>query len=984
MGFTQSEQNLQLVENRTTQSLAKPREKSVVAQGNGVRSLAEPVRHRLVFLLLDAAQDEQLPFVRLQGVEQFPELSRAFGPRAATENARVLLGQILEFGSGAALADAFAEQFLDAVEEHGAQELEQDRSLSRGIRPEPRKLGDGAGPRFLHQVLGICQSRVICEPVPGLSEKQRAATLDQQGEAVRVALPRAGDEHRRLGSIHSRSLRLPNANRISEDPLKPGDLADHREAITMNDSPAPDDLAFVAEFLAQYESDLREGRIYDLAHYQDLFPGREEALAREWARLEDEDGLPARVAHYRIERELGRGGQGRVYLARDENLDRDVALKVLPDHGPLATRRLARFRREAEVAARLDHPGICTVFDSGQSNGVTYIAMRFVAGETLAVRIRSQGEPGAADRDRQFAVAQVIEKAARALHATHEAGILHRDLKPSNLMVTPGGEPIVLDFGLARDDRATDATLTRSDEIFGTPVYMSAEQLRGEALDRRTDIYSLGATLYELLSSRTPFDVRSRESLFQKILTEEPIPLRRRNPHLPRDLCTIVETAMAKGKSQRYRSMEEFADDLQRFREYRPIRARAVGPVGKVTRWARRNPRVALLSVLVVAAVVAGLFLFDDITEGQRRKQEARVQDLILRSWQKLYSADAKRALPLLDEVFRLDPNNVEAIAARTWHDSGDPERALATLDTHLARLGPGDVHADLRWLRAYYLRAMNRDEEAARERARAGRVDSPLRLYFQGLSAAHGFLRALSEEEGRVAVRLFRRAIARSELPRFHFLHSILMTASLIQDRKLMDEAAEDMEFHWPDSPATHDAIGQFYLPVDREKGLRSLRWLVDHTDEGAPYCGLATDALSRGETGEALRLLDQGIAKDPAFAAIHLMRGNLRAQQGDRLGARKDFVRAIELEPQQPYYYRALSGFHRAEKNWDAARHDFGALRARSDTWLAHKAFADACEAMGDLQAALRAFEEVARRRPSEEAGETVRRLRAALRSK
>ena len=330
-----------------------------------------------------------------------------------------------------------------------------------------------------------------------------------------------------------------------------------------------------------------------------------------------------RFGRYRLVRELGRGSQGCVFLAEDSELGRQVALKVLPTHRAPGEDHRRRFAREAELASRLDHPGLCAIYDRGMSGSSSYLAMRFVDGETLAAAIsrarrqaevtgKSQairlGENMATERDAIAAVLRVFEQVADALHAAHEKGLIHRDVKPGNIIIDRQGQPVLLDFGLARDVESAVA-LTLSGDLVGTPAYMSPEQLAAHRidLDRRTDVYSLGATLYECLTIRRPFEAVTRNELYQQILTAEPTSPRRLNPGIPKDLEIVVQTALEKDRNRRYRTAADLADDLRRVREVQAIRARKAGVVRRMQRWVQRNPVVASSVVLVFLVMAVGL-----------------------------------------------------------------------------------------------------------------------------------------------------------------------------------------------------------------------------------------------------------------------------------------------------------------------------------------------------------------------------------------
>lgn len=379
----------------------------------------------------------------------------------------------------------------------------------------------------------------------------------------------------------------------------------------------------VLDFMERYVSDRLEGQHHALAHYLRQFPGFEEEVSRAFLAEEDatSDGVTAavspgdtategRLSNYVMGRELGRGGQGVVYLARERRLDRPVAIKVLHPAVGGDTHALVRMRREAEIASRLDHPGICVVHDHGRDGGSAWIAMRYVEGESLAQRLRR--EPGPVqDRAQQKNMLLLVERVARALEAAHQAGIVHRDVKPGNIMIDRGGNPVLLDFGLARDEGEPGVTLTATSAVLGTPAYISPEQLRRERLplDGRADVYGLGVTLFRLLCGRVPFEGATFAAVARQITHEAPPRPRRCNPRLSRDLERVILTALHKERVDRYASAEALAEDLRRVREGQPVAARPLGVFRRLVRFGWRNPALFATASLLLMAVLGGLIL---------------------------------------------------------------------------------------------------------------------------------------------------------------------------------------------------------------------------------------------------------------------------------------------------------------------------------------------------------------------------------------
>lgn len=333
------------------------------------------------------------------------------------------------------------------------------------------------------------------------------------------------------------------------------------------------------------------------------------------ARVEPDVAVDAirQLDRYVIISEIGRGGMGRVYLAYDSKLKRSVALKAMKTRD---AEDVSRYRRELEIAAALQHPNIAAIYDGHFVDGTFIIAMQYVDGQSL-------GSTRLELRDALAAVAQ----ASRAVHHAHEKGIIHRDLKPENLIRSKEGRVFVLDFGIAKPMQKHVA-LTETGIVVGTPLYMSPEQACGLPLDGRTDVYSLGATLYALTTHRPPVEGTEMVDIIRRVVSEEPQPPRKVNPRLHADVETVVLKAMSKDPRARYASAQDLAEDIERFLAGEPILARPVSVVLKGWRYMRRRPW-AMATVLAVAlglAATLGAIGSENAKQTRERDAIARIE----------------------------------------------------------------------------------------------------------------------------------------------------------------------------------------------------------------------------------------------------------------------------------------------------------------------------------------------------------------------
>jgi tetratricopeptide (TPR) repeat protein len=637
------------------------------------------------------------------------------------------------------------------------------------------------------------------------------------------------------------------------------------------------------------------------------------------------------IGPYQPLKELGRGGQALVYLAEDRRLNRPVALKILTGFGPLSETTMERFRREAEVASKLDHPGICTVYDAGVEGGIPFIAMRYVVGMSLAQKIRqargAEGQethvslddlkegseatdektpvtPGTATRAEVLRITAILEKAARALHVAHEAGIIHRDIKPGNLMVTPSGEPVILDFGLAGTEAGEPGTLTRTGQLFGTPAYMSPEQLMAKRIrvDRRTDVYSLGATLYECLTLKRPFEAPTREAMYQAIQYKDPPDARKLNPQLPADLVVVVEKALEKDRDRRYATALDFAEDLRRVRERKPIAAKPVSMIGRTLRYARRRPaRAALILLLIMGLpLVTGMGGYIVANQPEIEKQRAQaVTDEVERHLMAGYDAlsmegyteesyeDPQQVAAAFEAALELQPGCAEAVAGKAlvllWQ-----ERAKACLDFLDTHHSLEEKMPALQGIRVDALKGLGKMKEAADLEAGIPPPKTALECFVKGSRLLWG--RAYLDDPGQVrqAIDLLNRAALSSPHARLLYHSKLAHAIGRLAETAPARRIANALTTLWPKRPEA---------------------WFW------------ASCALERVDKEESIRVIRQMVSLQPDSSFAHYQLGWKLEKAGLFDEAIAEFQKAVELTPDRRSAYFGLGFAYAKKRCFDAA---------------------------------------------------------------
>ena len=551
------------------------------------------------------------------------------------------------------------------------------------------------------------------------------------------------------------------------------------------------------------------------------------------ARPDSSHASRPKISGYEILGKLGEGGMGIVYKARQTGLNRLVALKMIIGGGQVREHHLARFRIEAEAVAQLHHPNIVQIYDIGEVDGLPYVALEFLEGGDLAHRLDGTPQPG-------MAAAELMATLARAVHAAHEARIVHRDLKPANVLLAGDGTPKITDFGLAKRLESEDHQ-TQSGDIMGTPSYMAPEQALGRTKDvgPAADIYALGAIMYDVLTGRPPLKGETIMETVRLVINTDPVPPSRLVPRLARDLETICLKCLHKDPQKRYSTAEEFAKDLDRYREGKPIKARPTSLWEHGLKWSKRRP-VAALSIAV------SLLAFFGLTVGLIVYQEQRTA---------FVDREQNRGLVLLDEAEKASTpvalHNVQVDLATFLQRTKDEARLKLIWDR---------VDAKQKWVDDQLLALSSRDAAQQRDREDRERNAKFLEL----------------RQEAQLYAANFGVLVQADRLKKLKAAaHAALSTYA--KDPQVSDGA-------WTLAESLPGALS------DTEKA----------RVKDSCYDLLLIRSQAAEDPAEGLRILDRAVRLRPeATAAYHLRRAECLERAGDRAGRDRENRAASLIKP-------------------------------------------------------------------------------------
>jgi serine/threonine protein kinase/tetratricopeptide (TPR) repeat protein len=718
------------------------------------------------------------------------------------------------------------------------------------------------------------------------------------------------------------------------------------------------------------------------------------------------------ISHYKILEKIGEGGMGVVYKAEDTKLERSVALKFLPPELTRDAEAKERFIREARAASALDHPDICTIYEINEAEGQTFIAMAYVEGENLQKKIES----GPLKIDEALNIAIHV---AQGLQEAHERRIVHRDIKPANIMLTPRGQVKIMDFGLAK--LGGDKQITEKEATPGTVAYMSPEQTRGDDVDHRTDIWSLGVVLYEIITGQRPFKGAYHQAIVYSILNEEPAPVTGLRAGVPMELERIIAKALAKSPDRRYQHVDELMVDLNRAKEELRIGILPPRKRPKEFSWARAI--LTAFIVVVLAVLIASYFLYRDV----KRMVTPGVSKVARTQWQNSIAVLPFRDYsPHKDQEYFCD-GMTEAIIGKL---SGLPDLKVISMTSVMRYKSPerdivkiGDELSVATILEG----SVQKEDSRVRVRAQLINVADDAHLWTQTYDRELASIFTIQDEISQTIVDVMKIKLLRDERTSFAKRHTENLEAynAYVQGRFLWNKRTEEnlmkaIEYFEqaieldPNYAQAYAGLADVYavlpsnigypqeeaIPKVRQSAQKALE-LDDKLAEA--HASLALIAEMEGRLEEAEEEFLKAIELNPGYAYAHYWYSNLlnrmgRREQsmrelevafelnplsvviltnlackmgtsGDTLRAEELFQRAVEIEPSRTLTYVAYGGCLRQIGHLEkAAQIYMRAIEENPNDASNYNMLAYTYDAMGDFEKALQAAEKHVELAPDE----------------
>jgi tetratricopeptide (TPR) repeat protein len=619
----------------------------------------------------------------------------------------------------------------------------------------------------------------------------------------------------------------------------------------------------------------------------------------------DPSPLPVpKVGSFRLIRRIGAGSGGAVYLAKDESLGRTVAVKILGADPTGERQKAERFAREARAVASLRHRNIVTIHAAGEETGLRFLAMEYVPGAGLDEVIEERNARGTLPAARD--VARWGRDVAAALQCAHEHGIVHRDVKPSNIRIADDGRAVLLDFGIAREDDS--ATLTTTGEFRGSPQYASPEQVgrAGASPDARSDVYSLGVTLYELLTGAAPFRAATRDQLFHQILQREPVALRRLEPSVPRDLETLVLAMLEKDPARRPRTARAVAADLEAILDGRPIATRPVSLIGRCARWAKRKPAKATLAACLtlgipLIAALGGYIAANapKIARGAAAERAANLARVLETGFLEYGEGDPAVAVAVFQEALRLDPSSAEAkagfVLASTDRDREGAQAAIVFLDADARDGDSPEWRAQLR------ARAQARLGDSVPE-TRARSAETAIDWFVRGILSLQRAHRG-DPKAAAAAYDALTKAMLLRPAPSALYHYELGHAAWHAGRHKEARAIADAIRSRWPGTPETHFAVGRTLADADPKTSVAAFVEAAREPPRAASAATLIvsrlTDSRQPDLQGIAVNLARETKARHPENAGIRIALSYLLQVQGRLDEAVAEAREAVQRDP-------------------------------------------------------------------------------------